>query len=241
MSATFTLLDIDALACGLDNRQAWQAWALLPAWPQGAALPATPSIAPMAARRMSPAIRMAVELALTMIARWQPDRLVCVSRHGELQRTFSLLQKVVAREPLSPTDFSLSVHNTVAGLATITAARALPATSIAAGAESFHAGLIEASATLQCEGGRVLLLAFEGALPPFYADLVSVPEPAHAVAMVLAPGADWRYQGVVTPAASDEPPMAGALAFWRGELLGTTQRLLPGGAHTGRLWSCGAL
>ena len=88
---------------------------------------------------------------------------------------------------------------------------------------------------------RLLLLAFEGALPPFYADLVSVPEPAHAVAMVLAPGADWRYQGVVTPAASDEQPMAGALAFWRGELLGTTQRLLPAGAHTGRLWSCGAL
>ena len=240
MSATFSLLDIAALACGLDNRQAWQAWAQAPAWPQGAPLPATPSIAPMAARRMSPAIRMAVELALTMMARWQPDRLVCVSRHGELQRTFSLLEKVVAREPLSPTDFSLSVHNTVAGLATITAARALPATSIAAGAESFHAALIEAAATLQCEGGRVLLLAFEGALPPFYAELVNVPEPAHAVAMVLEPGSGWCYEGTVAPEAGTAAPMAGALAFWRGELLGSPRRVLPGGT-CGRLWSCGTV
>ena len=60
MAASFSLLDMDAMACGLVEARQWQDWARQPKWPDGAPLPATPAIPPMMARRMSPAIRMAV-------------------------------------------------------------------------------------------------------------------------------------------------------------------------------------
>jgi len=189
----------------------------------------------MMARRMSPAIRMAVQLALTLIARWQPTRLICVSRHGELQRTFTLLEKLIVAAPLSPTDFSLSVHNTVAGLATIAAQQALPSTSVAAGIDSFHAGLLEAVATLHCVPGPVLVLGFEGELPSFYSPWIQEQEPAHAVAMVLGAGEQWRFDGEVE--AQGGSGLSQALAFWRGHLLGQPRLLLPS-VDRDLVWSC---
>ncbi len=235
MAASFSLLDMDAMACGLVEARQWQDWARQPKWPDGAPLPATPAIPPMMARRMSPAIRMAVQLALTLIARWQPTHLICVSRHGELQRTFTLLEKLIVAAPLSPTDFSLSVHNTVAGLATIAAQLALPSTSVAAGIDSFHAGLLEAVATLHSVPGPVLLLGFEGELPSFYAPWIQEQEPAHAVAMVLGAGEQWRFDGEVQ--GQGGPGLSQALAFWRGHLLGQHSVLLPS-VNRDLVWSC---
>ncbi|MBP8040256.1 MAG: beta-ketoacyl synthase chain length factor, partial [Aeromonadaceae bacterium] len=195
MAVSFSLLDIQALAPGLDSGERWQQWSEDLLWPETASLPATPLIPAMTARRMSQSARLAVQLGLQLIAQWQPRHLLCVSRHGELARTFTLLQKLIQQQPLSPTDFSMSVHNTVAGLTTIVGQQPLPASSLAAGVDSFHAGLVEACATLQAVSGPVLLLYFEGSLPEFYRPWVAECEPPHAVAVVLAPGSQWRYLG----------------------------------------------
>lgn len=233
MAASFSLLDIEALAPGLDSVASWQQWSLDGCWPE-AVLPATPLIPAMTARRMSHSARLAVQLALQLLERWQPRHLLCVSRHGELSRTFTLLQKLIQQQPLSPTDFSMSVHNTVAGLTTIVGQRPLPASSLAAGVDSFHAGLLEACATLQAVAGPVLLLYFEGVLPAFYQPWVRVPEPAHAIGMVLDVGEQWRYTGLET---QEGPSLNQGLTFWRGHLQGATHVCLPG-ARGGRGWSC---
>ena len=233
MAASFSLLDIEALAPGLDSVASWQQWSLDGCWPE-AVLPATPLIPAMTARRMSHSARLAVQLALQLLERWQPRHLLCVSRHGELSRTFTLLQKLIQQQPLSPTDFSMSVHNTVAGLTTIVGQRPLPASSLAAGVDSFHAGLLEACATLQAVSGPVLLLYFEGVLPAFYQPWVRVPEPAHAIGMVLDVGEQWRYTGLETQEGSS---LNQGLTFWRGHLQGATHVCLPG-ARGGRGWSC---
>ncbi len=233
MAASFSLLDIEALAPGLDSVASWQQWSLDGCWPE-AVLPATPLIPAMTARRMSHSARLAVQLALQLLERWQPRHLLCVSRHGELSRTFTLLQKLIQQQPLSPTDFSMSVHNTVAGLTTIVGQRPLPASSLAAGVDSFHAGLLEACATLQSVSGPVLLLYFEGALPAFYQPWIRVPEPPHAIGMVLDVGEQWRYTGLETQEGSS---LNQGLTFWRGHLQGATHVCLPG-AHGGRGWSC---
>jgi hypothetical protein len=233
MAASFSLLDIEALAPGLDSVASWQQWSLDGCWPE-AVLPATPLIPAMTARRMSHSARLAVQLALQLLERWQPRHLLCVSRHGELSRTFTLLQKLIQQQPLSPTDFSMSVHNTVAGLTTIVGQRPLPASSLAAGVDSFHAGLLEACATLQAVSGPVLLLYFEGALPAFYQPWIRVPEPPHAIGMVLDVGEQWRYTGLETQEGSS---LNQGLTFWRGHLQGATHVCLPG-ARGGRGWSC---
>lgn len=233
MAASFSLLDIEALAPGLDSVASWQQWSLDGCWPE-AVLPATPLIPAMTARRMSHSARLAVQLALQLLERWQPRHLLCVSRHGELSRTFTLLQKLIQQQPLSPTDFSMSVHNTVAGLTTIVGQRPLPASSLAAGVDSFHAGLLEACATLQAVSGPVLLLYFEGALPAFYQPWIRVPEPPHAIGMVLDVGEQWRYTGLETQEGSS---LNQGLTFWRAHLQGATHVCLPG-AHGGRGWSC---
>lgn len=166
MAASFSLLEMDALAPGLSEREAWLSWAQSGLWPV-APMPATPAIPAMTARRLSQDARLALQLALPLIQTWQPSRLLCVSRHGELARTFTLLQQLVAQQPLSPTDFSMSVHNTVAGLLTIVGEVALPAASLAAGANSFQAGLLEACATLSVESGRICCSTLRGNCPRF--------------------------------------------------------------------------
>nr|MBP8221725.1 beta-ketoacyl synthase chain length factor [Aeromonadaceae bacterium] len=106
MAVSFSLLEIEALAPGLDTAASWQQWRQDGCWPEAASLPATPLIPAMTARRMSQSARLAVQLALQLLARWQPRHLICVSRHGELARTFTLLQQLIQQQPLSPTDFS---------------------------------------------------------------------------------------------------------------------------------------
>lgn len=234
MAASFSLLEMDALAPGLSEREAWLSWAQSGLWPV-APMPATPAIPAMTARRLSQDARLALQLALPLIQTWQPSRLLCVSRHGELARTFTLLQQLVAQQPLSPTDFSMSVHNTVAGLLTIVGEVALPAASLAAGANSFQAGLLEACATLSVESGRILLLYFEGQLPAFYGSWQPEHEPAHALALVLEAGEQWRYLG----SEATEPTEGNqALSFWRQHLLGQASIRLPG--RRSPLWSCAA-
>ena len=237
MAVSFSLLEIEALAPGLDSAASWQQWRQDGCWPEAASLPVTPLIPAMTARRMSHSARLAVQLALQLLARWQPRHLICVSRHGELARTFTLLQKLIQQQPLSPTDFSMSVHNTVAGLTTIVGQQPLPASSLAAGVDSFQAGLLEACATLRAASGPVLLLYFEGALPDFYQPWVSATEPAHAIGMVLEVGEQWRYSGLETQAAS---PLNQGLTFWRGYLQGAQHVCLPG-ARGGHGWSCAAV
>ncbi len=236
MAVSFSLLDIQALAPGLDSGERWQQWSEDLLWPETASLPATPLIPAMTARRMSQSARLAVQLGLQLIAQWQPRHLLCVSRHGELARTFTLLQKLIQQQPLSPTDFSMSVHNTVAGLTTIVGQQPLPASSLAAGVDSFHAGLLEACATLQAVSGPVLLLYFEGSLPEFYRPWVAECEPPHAVAVVLAPGSQWRYLG---REASSSSGLNQALTFWRSRLQDATSVCLPSSVG-GHLWSCAA-
>ena len=45
-----------------------------------------------------------------------PMPLVYASRHGETTRNFALLSDTAEQQPLSPTQFSLSVHNAIIGL-----------------------------------------------------------------------------------------------------------------------------
>ena len=105
-----------AWAPGLDNAQAWQAWAQAPAVvPDRQEQPECASLPAMQRRRLSRLARMTMEVASPLCNDDEQLPFVFASRHGETTRTFSLLGEVADEQPLSPTQFGLSVHNSIAG------------------------------------------------------------------------------------------------------------------------------
>lgn len=222
---SFSLLDSQALSPGLADEAAWQAWAQQGRRPVDPPFPATPLLPMMMARRLSQGSRLAVQVGLSLLARHQVDSAIFVSRHGELARSMALLQALADGQPLSPTDFSMSVHNTAAGLCSIQGKAAIPMSSLAAGESSLMAGLTEAVGALQAGARRLLLVAFEGPVPEFHRPWLGEEAPPHALGLVLEAGEQWRCEGV-SPAVDAARSLPQSLALWRALLLGEPTLLL---------------
>ncbi|MGS3184651.1 beta-ketoacyl synthase chain length factor [Aeromonas taiwanensis] len=214
---SFSLQDSQALSPGLVDEAAWQAWAQHGLWPVEPPFPATPLLPMMMARRLSQGSRLAVQVGLSLLARHPVDYAIFASRHGELTRSMTLLQALADRQALSPTDFSMSVHNTAAGLCSIQGKAAIPMTSLAAGESSLMAGLTEAVGALQAGARKVLLVAFEGPVPEFHRPWLGSEAPPHALGLVLEAGDQWRCEGV-RPAVDAARPLPQSLVFWRAQL-----------------------
>jgi hypothetical protein len=87
-------------------------------------------------------------------------RLVFASQHGELGYTIALLRSLAAGEPLSPTVFSLSVHNAAAGLFSTLRADRAESTAVAAGEETLGHALLEAYCQLTLDPRRPVLIVY---------------------------------------------------------------------------------
>ena len=140
-------------------------------------------------RRLSTVGKMALKVAYDCQVEKEGLRTIFASRHGEANQTISLLKEIVKKEPMSPTKFSLSVHNTSAGLYTITAGVTASATAIAARLDTFEMGFVEACSCLAAgREKRVMLVYADTPLePPF--DMLVDYEPPFAGAFVLGAGA----------------------------------------------------
>lgn len=183
-----------ALADGRETADSWRQWARQPHGEiTTQTLPPCPHIPMMSLRRMSAGTRLAVECGLTLLEQQAVDMAIFTSRHGELERTHKILQHLNQQQPLSPTDFAMSVHNTAAGWLTIIAKNTLPTTSLAAGEDSFQQGILEAQGILASGAAeRVLLVDFDGALPEDYQPF------CHVNCSPLCAGAAVGGGGVIT-------------------------------------------
>ncbi|MBE5253055.1 beta-ketoacyl synthase chain length factor [Mixta mediterraneensis] len=191
MKLAYSLIDWQALAPGLAEREAWQRWAQQPAVIDSSQQIAKPQYLPMmTARRLSAGSRAAVDAGLALLARQRVDAVVFTSRHGELARNLRILTTLAEQQTLSPTDFAMSVHNSAVGSLTIAAKQPLVSTSICAGSDTFQQGLLEVSALLQAGYRQVMLVDFDGTVPDYY--LPWLPETGwnvpYAVALLLAAG-----------------------------------------------------
>ena len=83
---------------------------LNPSWPKLAFVPA------MQRRRLSPFAKISLYVAnQASESQIQDLPMIFSSRHGDLHKTSDLLGELALDNELSPTAFSLSVHNAVAG------------------------------------------------------------------------------------------------------------------------------
>lgn len=112
------------------------------------------------------------------------------SRHGNINESIDLLDRLADDKPLSPTRFSHTVHNAQAGLFSIAANNRCPSSSISAQQDSFACGYLESMAFLQREPTRpVLLVVGDAPLEPRFGPIAE-PIGSYAVALLLATGGD---------------------------------------------------
>jgi hypothetical protein len=144
-----------------------------------------------------------------------PDgaRFVFCSRNGEFDRTLRILTALAGDEPVSPADFSLSVHNALAGLLSIAWRNRTGHTTIAARAKTFEAGLIESAACLMERPGEpVLMVYYDERLPEPYSEISDANESCVVLAMLLTPPRDEGGEVIIdltndaNPAARDVRP-----------------------------------
>lgn len=192
----------------------WSAW-----WPgrPGAAEPDLRFIEPLLRRRLSPLARAALHVAHACVGDIPAVRCVYASRHGELARTVDMLRDLAWGEALSPATFSLSVLNANAGLFSIIRGDTSPTTALAAGADTFGFGLLEAASRVALDAGAPLLFLYADAPAPEplqttdgdVADILTVGlliDPAAAATMV---------ETAFEAAAGGTPEEPQALAFLR--------------------------
>ncbi|MBV2209029.1 MAG: beta-ketoacyl synthase chain length factor [Thermomonas sp.] len=212
----FSVVDWAAWAPGLETREAWLAWAQAAGEqaPQGAQAPSLLEVPAMQRRRIDRLGRMAIQAAW-WCARADADGvpLVFASRHGDVVRSLSLLDQLATGEPMSPTQFGLSVHNATAALYSILRGERGNYLALAAGRATAEAALIEAAGLLADGAPEVQLVVFDAPLPEAYADYIDEAEASYAWS--------WRVQ-----AAAKE----GALALhWQADASMAKASSLPSG------------
>ena len=130
---TFNIAQWRAWAPGLDSVDDWRAWCQAPVLlPASDACPDVSFLPAMQRRRLSRLARMAFSVGWPLAEGLQDLPLVFISRHGETPRTLDILSDLANEQPLSPTQFSLSVHNAVIGLWSILRGETSEMTALAA-------------------------------------------------------------------------------------------------------------
>jgi hypothetical protein len=170
-------------------------------WP-GVALPVDDGSAPevrfvdsMLRRRLGRLSRMALHVANEAAQGGAPHSTVFASRHGELSRTVNILHSLSANEAPSPAAFSLSVHNSAAGIFSIARADHAPSTALAAGEETLLWAMQDALVRLNADpDAQILLVYTDEPLPAEYPVSASTSEPAHALAFLLSHGEELHLE-----------------------------------------------
>lgn len=168
-------------------------------------------------RRLDRLGRMALHTAWPCLAGLDAAHFVFASRDGSLARTLELLAALAHDEPLSPTVFSVSVHNGTTGLCSIARKDRSAATAVAAGRDSLGMGLLEAACQVSAGAEHVVMCYADQGLPPPYdtAPGRGVQHAAFSISLLLEPAAPERECCRLIPCAerATENPEAALLRF----------------------------
>lgn len=180
-----------AWAPGLHESGDWSNWTSELAWESINTQPDTSFLSPAVRRRLSVNSRLAINVAQACIDGEQVSSGVFCSRHGECKRTLTIFEAVAGDAPVSPIQFSQSVHNVASGLFSTERQLQVPFASIAAGPASGEQGFIEAAAQIACGQESVLWVMADDRQAPPFKSFAPVPEFPFAVAMLLGRFPDY--------------------------------------------------
>lgn len=213
----FSVSRWQAWAPGMESGRDWEAWLVGTSATASPVQPDVSQLPAMLRRRLDPLGRMALHTSWSCLDGVAAAQFVFASRHGSLPRTVELLAALASQQPLSPTLFSVSVHNGTAGLYSMARGDRSAATAVAAGADTLGMGLLEAACQVSAGAAHVLFCYTDESLPEPYA---KAPGSAgncapFSIAMLLEPVAPASDVYRLLPAASaaSEAPVKALLRF----------------------------
>jgi hypothetical protein len=153
-------------------------------------------VAMMMRRRASALGRNGLGAAMTL-PEITTSRYILSSRHGELNRTASILSSLASAEPVSPADFSMSVHHGLVGLLSIATKNTRGHSAVSAGPESFCYGMLEAASCLADRPEEtVILLHYDERPEGAFGDLFEDVEMEGPIAAAFCLGGSNGDEGV---------------------------------------------
>ena len=185
------------MQCRISEWQAWSPYALSKEqWLEWASQysdmpvledkPALGWVNPMLRRRLSFLSRLMLHVAHQLQLEHKIDAWVFASRHGEIHTTLQLLKDIANEQPLSPMNFSLSVHNSGAGLFSIADNVQAPMTAIAAGKDTLVMAMTDAVVKLaRLPEGKIAVVYVEERLCDAYIEHQDGDADALALGLVL--------------------------------------------------------
>lgn len=185
------LQSIAVWAPTLDTPKQWRDWAFsgleIPVPITQGMLPPVSFLPPALRRRCSDLAKASLAVAYTCQQHSaQMPKTIFASRHGEAVITLRLIEALAQKELLSPTDFSLSIHNGTSGLFSIAAKNTEASTAIAGTDSTLLAGLLETVMTVNANNDSALLIVSDETVPsPFTLSASSLtPLPVHACGLL---------------------------------------------------------
>ncbi len=122
----------------------------------------------MQRRRLSPLARAAFHVIEKVMENAELCPSIFCSTYGETQRTYGILSDIAHQQEISPTAFSLSVHNAISGQFTIFFNNTHPTSAMAPSENDYLTAFADALGQLDEQAKSVLLVFYEEALPEFY-------------------------------------------------------------------------
>jgi hypothetical protein len=227
---------------GREDEAAWRAWAAHPEALEHEGRPEVAFLPALLRRRCSTLTRimLAAGFGCCEAADRAEVRTVFASRHGNINQSISLFERLSKRQPLSPARFSHTVHNAQAGLYSIAAENRLPSSSIAAQDDTFACGFVEALAHLQREPERaVLLVMADIPLDATFSPLVEEPVAAYGLGLLLANDGDGQaitFSSSASNAPTEPKAWPDAIEFLRW-LIADEPQLQLGSGRVRWLWN----
>jgi hypothetical protein len=165
---SFVLSKWNAWAPGINDMDDWLNWFKkdLVLQQEKAVVPA--SVPKMLQRRLSPLAKAVFNSADKCIVAGEQIPTVFSSAHGEICKSLEMLNAIQASDEVSPTAFSLSVHNAIAGLFSIIYTNQQEITVIAPGQEGIAPAFIEGLGILLEGADTVLLVLYDEPIADFY-------------------------------------------------------------------------
>jgi hypothetical protein len=226
---------------GIEDEDSWRNWCSAPRELESEGRPEARFLPALLRRRCSALARIMLTTAFDCCEEADRSEVATVfaSRHGNINESIDLLDRLAEAKPLSPTRFSHTVHNAQAGLFSIASGNRRASSSIAAQQDSFACGYLEAMTLLEREPTRpVLLVVGDVPLAPTFAPLVDEPAGAYALALLLIREGEGSKLGFDLRAQADDRPPArwpDAIEFLRWYLSGESTLIL-GGARRPWAW-----
>jgi Beta-ketoacyl synthase, N-terminal domain len=122
----------------------------------------------MLQRRLTPLAKAVFNVAEPCVDHGKLLPVVFSSAHGEICKSLDMLKTIQAGLELSPTAFSLSVHNAIAGLFSIAYGNSQEITVLAPGQEGIAPAFIEALGMLHEGADEVLIILYDEPIADFY-------------------------------------------------------------------------